>query len=312
VLPAKPGAPSPLAFAPVAVMTQLVQTVLLGLLIGGIYALMASGLTLIFGVLGIINVAHGAFLILAALLTYQLWTATGLEPLLLILVTTPLMGALGWVVHRTMLVRVRNSPLAMTVVLTFALAVVIEGLMTTVWKNVFRSVRPAYTDAAFRPAGLFIPESQLYACGVAALVLGLLYLGLTRTWTGRAIRASADNPQAAPLVGIDRVAVAGLAYAVGVATAGAAGTIMSVLYAVFPASHYAWISRLLGIVVLGGMGSLPGALIGALLLGVAETVTATYVSQRWSTVVFYVVIMVVLLFRPHGLLGTRLREDVPA
>jgi branched-chain amino acid transport system permease protein len=297
-------------------VTQLVQTVLLGLLIGGVYALMASGLTLIFGVLGIVNVAHGAFLVLAALLTWRVWSLTGLDPLLLTLLTTPLMFALGWVVYRGMVARVRTAPAAMTVVLTFALAIVTEGVMTLGWKNVFRSVTPPYTSASFHlgvgGGRLFVPEAQLYACGVAVLVLGLLYLGLTRTWPGRAIRASADNPQAAPLVGIDGAAVAGLAFAVGVATAGAGGTLLSVLYTVFPASHYTWISRLLGIVVLGGMGSLPGALAGALLLGVAETITATYVSLRWSTVVFYVVIMVVLLLRPQGLLGARLREDVPA
>jgi len=295
-------------------VTQLVQTALLGLLIGGVYALMASGLTLIFGVLGIVNVAQGAFLVLAALVTWQVWSTTGLDPLLVTLLTTPLMFLLGWAVYRVMIVRVRGAPPAMTVVLTFALAIITEGLMTLGWRNVFRSVTPRYTSASFRLGGghLFIPEAQLYACGVAVVVLGLLYLGLTRTWPGRAIRASADNPQAAPLVGIDGAAVAGLAFAVGVATAGAGGTLLSVLYTVFPASHYTWISRLLGIVVLGGMGSLPGALAGALLLGVAETMTATYVSLRWSTVVFYVVIMVVLLIRPQGLLGARLREDVPA
>ncbi len=293
-------------------MTQLAQTVLLGLLVGGVYALMAAGLTLIFGVMGIINVAQGAFLVLAALVTYQIWSATGLEPLAITLLTTPLLFLLGWVVYRTMLARIREAPQAMTMVLTFALAIVLEGVMGLTWKNVFRSVTPRYTSSSLHLGGLFVPQAQLYACGVAVVVLALLYLGLTRTWPGRAIRASADNPQAAALVGIDAVAVAALTFAVGVATAGAGGTILSVLYTVFPASHYVWISRLLGIIVLGGMGSLPGALLGALLLGVAEALTVTYVSVRWSTVVFYVVIMVMLLLRPQGLLGARVREDVAA
>src|SRR6266545_3760227 len=215
---------------------KLAQTVLLGLLTGGVYALLASGLTLVFGVMRIINVAQGALLILAALFTFEIWRRTGLDPLLAIVVTTPLMFGIG----------------------------------------------------------------------------GLLYLALTRTWTGRAIRAAAENVQGAQLVGVSVVDVAAVTFAIGIATTGAGGSILSILQPFFPASHYVWISKLLGIIVLGGMGSLPGAVIGALLLGVAENVTSAYVSPRWSLVVFYVVIMVVLLVRPQGIAGSRLREDVAA
>jgi branched-chain amino acid transport system permease protein len=145
---------------------------------------------------------------------------------------------------------------------------------------------------------------------VAIGVLAGLYLFLTRTWTGRAIRASAVNPQGAELVGVNVAAVAAITFAVGVAVTGAGGSIVSVLYPFLPGSHYVWISRLLGIIVLGGMGSLPGAVVGALLIGVGETLTTTYISPAWTTAVPYVVIFVVLLLRPQGLLGARLREDV--
>ena len=145
---------------------------------------------------------------------------------------------------------------------------------------------------------------------MALLVLAGLYLMLTRTWTGRAIRASAVNPQGAELVGVSVASVAALTFAVGVATAGAGGSIVSVLYPFLPGSHYQWIARLLGIIVLGGMGSLPGALLGALALGVAETMTAVYISPAWATGVPYLFVFVVLLLRPQGLLGSRLREDV--
>jgi branched-chain amino acid transport system permease protein len=143
-------------------------------------------------------------------------------------------------------------------------------------------------------------------------VLTLLYVILTRTWTGRAIRASSQNPSGAALVGVSATSTAALAFALGTSTSGVGGSVLSVLYPFFPASHYDWISRLLGIIVLGGMGSLPGAMVGALVLGLAETLTATYGSLRWATLVFYVVILAVLLFRPQGLFGTRLREDVAA
>ncbi|HEX6675218.1 MAG TPA: branched-chain amino acid ABC transporter permease [Actinomycetes bacterium] len=293
-------------------MTHAVQTVVLGLLVGGVYALLAAGLTLVFGVMRIVNVAQGALLVLSALLTFELWRRTGLDPILAGVLTTPLMFAVGWVIYRLFVARIRTAPVSMTVLLTFALAITIEGAMGLTWKNVFRSVTPSYFNQSFHLGPLFFPKAQVYGCLTAVVVLAGLYLLLTRTWAGRAIRAASENPQGSELVGVDVRGVAALTFAVAIATTGAGGSILSVLYTVFPASHYQWISRLLGIVVLGGMGSVPGALAGALLLGVAEALTATYVSTRWSVVVFYLVILAVLLVRPQGLAGSRLREDVVA
>jgi branched-chain amino acid transport system permease protein len=289
---------------------KLIQTVILGLLIGGVYALMASGLTLIFGVMRIINVAHGAFLVLSALVTWELWKTTGIDPLVAVVITTPLMFALGYLVYKLLLERLQRSPPSMTVLLTFGLALVIEGVMGVVTRNVFRSVTPSYFSASFDVGPFFLPKPQVYGCLAAIAVMGLLYFALAHTWAGRAIRASSQNVSAAQLVGVSASGVAALTFAVGAATTGVGGSILAVLFAFFPASHYLWISRLLGIVVLCGMGSLPGAVLGALVLGIAETMTATYVSLRWATVVFYLVIMLVLLLRPQGLFGTVLREDV--
>jgi branched-chain amino acid transport system permease protein len=293
-------------------VTHLLQTVLLGLLYGGVYALLASGLTLIFGVMRIINVAHGAFLVLAALFTFELWRQTGLDPLLAVAVTTPAMFAIGWLVYRGLIARVRTAPVSMTVLLTFALAITIEGILGMTWKNVFRSVTPSYFNESFRLGAFVVSKPHLFGFAMAVVVLLALYLLLTRTWTGRAIRSASENPEGAELVGVDIRAIAALTFAIGIATTGAGGSILSVLYSFFPASHYVWISRLLGIVVLGGMGSIPGAVVGALMLGVAETLTVDYVSPRWGVAVFYVVILVVLLLRPSGLMGARLREDVAA
>ena len=291
-------------------MTELVQALALGVLIGGVYALLASGLTLIFGVLHVVNVAHGAFLVLCAMFTWWLWRETGVDPVLASVVTTPLMFGFGLVVYRLLIVRVAGAAPAMSVLLTFGLALTIEGVLNVTAGNKFRSATPGYFSESFRIGGISLPKPQVYGFLAAVAVLGLLYYVLTRTWTGRAIRATAQNPTGAALVGVGATATAGLAFAIGTATTGVGGSIMSVLYPFFPASHYDWISRLLGIIVLGGMGSLPGALVGALVLGLGETLTATYGSLRWSTLVFYVVILAVLLVRKQGLFGTRLREDV--
>jgi branched-chain amino acid transport system permease protein len=290
-------------------MAQFVQSLALGVLIGGIYALMASGLTLIFGVLRIINISQGAFLILVATFTWWLWHAIGIDPILAALVTTPLMYGFGWLVYRFVISRIRGRAPSMSVLLTFGLALVIEGVLNVVAGNRFRSATPAYFEQSFRVGPILLPKAQTYGFAAAVLVLGALYAVLTRTWTGRAIRATSQNPSAAALVGIGATGTAALAFALGSASAGVGGSILSVLYPFFPASHYDWISRLLGIVVLGGMGSLPGALVGALVLGLAETLTATYGSLQWSTLVFYLVIMLVLLLRPQGLFGARLRDD---
>ncbi|MPZ69695.1 MAG: branched-chain amino acid ABC transporter permease [Actinobacteria bacterium] len=291
-------------------MEKLIQTIILGLLIGGVYSLMASGLTLIFGVMNIINVAHGAFLVLSALVTWEIWKTTGMDPLLAGLITTPMMFVFGWVVYKLFLQRIRNSAPSMTVLLTFGLALVLEGGMGIVTRNVFRSVTPSYFSSSFHLGPFFLPKPQVYGCIAAITFMVLLYLGLTRTWTGRAIRASSQNLSSAQLIGISSTSVAALTFAVAAATTGFGGSILSVLFTFFPASHYVWISRLLGIIVLGGMGSLPGVVIGALALGIAETMTATYISLRWATVVFYVVILAVLLVRPQGILGVKLRQDV--
>jgi branched-chain amino acid transport system permease protein len=290
-------------------MAQLVQALVLGLLIGGVYALMASGLTLIFGVMRIINIAQGAFLVVVATFTWWLWRETGVDPILAAVVTTPLMFGLGWLLYRLVVSRIRGQPPSMSVLLTFGIALVLEGVLNVVAGNKFKSAAPGYFEESFAVGSIHLPKPQVYGFLAAVVVLAGLYVVLTRTWAGRAIRATSQNPSAAALVGVSASGTAALAFALGSASAGVGGSILSVLYPFFPASHYDWISRLLGIVVLGGMGSLPGAMVGALALGLAETLTATYGSLRWSTLVFYLVIMVVLLVRPQGLFGARLRED---
>jgi branched-chain amino acid transport system permease protein len=291
-------------------VTEFIQTLILGLLIGGVYALLASGLTLIFGVMRVINIAHGALLILAAFLTYSLWTATGIDPLAAILITTPAMLVFGWLLYQASVGRIRTAPVGASVLLTFGLALVIEGVMGLIWGNTSHSVRPSYFNESFEIGEVFLPKAQVYGGALAIVVLGGLYGTLNHTWLGRAIRASAVNPQGAELVGVKVGSVAAMTFAIGVASVGAGGSIVSVLYPFLPGSHYQWIARLLGIIVLGGMGSLPGAAIGALALGVAETMTVTYISPAWATAVPYVFVIVVLLVRPQGLLGSRLREDV--
>jgi branched-chain amino acid transport system permease protein len=290
-------------------MTEFLQNLLLGILLGGVYALAAGGLTLIFGVMRVINIAHGAFLILASFITYSLWDVLGIDPLLAIVITTPIVFGLGWITYKVLVAPIRTAPMASTVLLTFGLALVVEGAMGEIWGNNSTAIRPSYGDESFAFAGLYLPKAQLYGGLVAVLVLVVLWAILTKTWLGRAIRAAAINPSSAELVGIKVTSVAALVFALGIAAAGAGGAITGILYPFVPGSHYQWIARLLAIVVLGGMGSLNGAVLGALLFGIAETMTSAYVSPSWATAVPYAIVFAVLLIRPQGLLGTRMRED---
>jgi branched-chain amino acid transport system permease protein len=291
-------------------VTGFVQTLVNGLLLGGVYALAASGLTLVFGVMNVINVAHGAMLILAAYLTFTIWSHTGFDPILSILITTPIMFGFGWLLYRLAIRRLAGMAAAMSVLLTFAIALMIEGSLGLVYQGSFKSVTPSYFDTSIHVGPIYVATARLYACCTALVIILGLFLVLTKTWVGRAIRASAQNPDVARLVGIDVKSVAAFAFALGAATTGAGGSLISVLYPFLPASHYQWISRLLGVIVLGGMGSLPGAVIGALAIGVGETMTTAYLSPSWQTAVPYVVIFVVLLVRPQGILGSRTRQDV--
>ena len=159
-------------------MTQLIQNLVLGLLLGGVYALAASGLTLIFGVMRVINIAHGAFVILGAFITYTLWDSFGIDPLLGLVVTTPVVFAVGWATYKIVVAPLRTAPMASTVLLTFGLALVLEAAMGTLWGNNSTAVRPSYADESFQVAGLFLPKAQVFGGVVAVLVLVCLGLVL--------------------------------------------------------------------------------------------------------------------------------------
>ena len=284
-----------------------VQTLILGVLVGGVYALMASGLTLIFGVMRVINVAHGAFLILGAYCTYWLFTLTGLDPLLSLVITVPLLFAIGWVVQRYLLTRIQNPEQA-SVLVTFAMAITLEGLMGTVWKTTLRTVRPDYASKVIELASYRLPVTRLAGFAAALIVLILLYIILQRTNLGRAIRATIQDRNAARLVGGNVEMVAALTFGIGIATAAAGGSLLSMIYSFNASSQTDWISRVLSIIVLGGMGSLPGALLAALVLGVMEQLTAIVITLYWSPIVFYIFLFLTLIVRPQGLMGEVVRE----
>jgi len=288
---------------------DLVQVIAFGVLMGGVYALLASGVTLIFGVLDVVNVAQGSFLVFSALFTWQIWSWLGLEPLLLVPVMGLLMGVIGWAIYRGLLVRVAPQGPGMTVLLMFGVAIAMEGVLNIIFGNKFKSVTPPYFTDSLVIGEIVLPYPQLISGILAVVVLGGIYVYLRRSWAGRALRASAQNKDGAALVGISATKSSALAFGIGAMTAGVGGVLLAIMYPIYPATQYDWIARLLGIIVLGGMGSIPGAIIASMVLGISESVAQAYVPQ-WAPVFFYGAILVILLFRPHGIMGEKTREDV--
>jgi len=287
---------------------MLLQVLIFGLLLGGVYALLSSGLNLIFGVLDIVNVSQGAYLVASAFVTWKVYTVTGIEPLLMLPIMTILWFGFGLLIFRGFFARVAPQGPSMTVLLSFGIALVFEGSLNLIFGNKFKSIVTDYSLDSWRIGSLVFPLTQVISSLVAIVALLILYGYLKFSWAGRALRATAQNRDGASLVGISHNKSAAFAYALGMATAGAGGVLIAITYPIFPATHYEWIAKLLGIIVLGGMGSLPGAIIGSFLLGLAEAAGNTYAPQ-WTILMFYGVIMLTLLFRPEGLLGATSRKD---
>lgn len=289
-------------------MIQSMQVLLLGLMLGGVFALMASGLTLIFGVMGIVNLAHAAFIVLAAYISFHLFQVYGLDPILSIVVVAPVMFVVGLVTYQLLFARLAGAGVkarAMTVLLTFALALIVEGGMGFVFTNMYRSTTPIYASSAIVFEPFYIPEAQLYATLISMVILVALWAFLQFTRSGYAIRATMHNRTAAQVVGVNVERISMLVFGIGMALAGASGAILSFLFTFYPGKHWEWVAILLSLVVLGGMGSLLGALIGAVSLSVVAAFISSHYGPTWSPVTFYLALFLILLVRPQGLLGKK-------
>ena len=288
---------------------QWVQILVLGLLLGGVYAMMASGLTLLFGVMRVVNLAHAAFILVASYLTYLLFESLAIDPIVSLVVTIPVMFGLGVGIYLLLFPRLEGSPryVEMTVLLTFGLALIIEGLLTFFFTGIFRSVRPEYAATSVMIGDIFMPTSQLYASVISFILLILLWGVLRFTKTGTAIRATMQNRSAAQIVGVNVRRVSAIAFGIGMSLAGAAGSLLSFLFPFFPARHWQWIALLLALIVLGGMGSIKGAVIGALLLAVAGAFVTDVIGPTWTPITFYLTLFLILLVRPQGLFGAKVR-----
>ena len=284
--------------------TDLVHAIINGVLTGGVYALMAAGLTLIFGVMDIINIAQGVMVILGAYLSYELSAHAGIGLLPGLLITVPVMFLLGVVVEFCFMRRLRDQDRTqMSILVTYAVAIVIEGVLTAIFGVDYRQLSAPYVNSSVHLLGFYLPYIYLIGFGLAVVLMAALYYLLYRTKFGRAVRASLQNRTAADLIGIEVNRVRTISVGIGVAVTAVGGVVFGATNAFNPNSGYDLISRLLAIVILGGMGSIGGAMAAAILLLVINDVVAVAWSPTWAPLVYFAALVIVLSVRPQGLFG---------
>ncbi|MEI2384820.1 branched-chain amino acid ABC transporter permease [Breoghania sp. JC706] len=281
----------------------IIPSVLNGLTTGALYALVALGLTLIYGVLHIINFAHGALLMLGLYAVYYLNTRFGIDPYVCLLIVPPVMFALGYVLQRGIIGRASHGRDENILLVTLGLSIVIENLALFFFKSDTRIIDTPYSFEVIQILGAFVPEPKVFAFLGAFVTAGLLWALMTFTDLGRAIRALAKERKGATLVGINADHVYAMSFGLGIACLGVAACLLLPSYYVSPQVGQGFVLIAFTIVVLGGMGSFVGALIGGLFIGVVEALSGLFLGESLGQIGIFAIFILVLIFRPTGLLG---------
>ena len=274
-----------------------------GLLIGGIYTLVASGLTLIYGVLHIINFAHGSLLMLAMFGVYFLLTKLGVDPYLSLLVMVPAMFALGYVLYRGLIGKLAQGKDENILLITLGLSILIENLALMFFKGDTRTISVSYSDRMVELGPLLLSFPKIVSFVAAMVLCALLGLFIQRTDTGKAIRAVAKERMGARLVGIDVDRVFAISYGIGLATLGAAACLLMPIFYVSPTIGHVFVIVAFTVVVLGGMGSFLGAVVGGLLVGLTESFGGLFLGESLGQIGISLIFILILLLRPSGLFG---------
>jgi branched-chain amino acid transport system permease protein len=277
-------------------LTLLGQSLLSGLFIGGLYGLFGLGLSLSWGLLRLINLAHFALIFLGAYLTYHLTTIAGLDPFLALLVIAPAFFVLG-VALQAAFARLGVGEFA-SLLVTFGLTVVVESVIQGIWTADFRRLESPYGTATLRAGPLFLPVTEMLIL-TAAIALSLAtWAWLRYTYVGKALRAGAEDPAIAAAFGVDHRRLALLLSGVGAAYAGVAGTFVALLYTLAPSQIYAWIGVVFAVVILGGLGKPLGPLVAGIAIGMSEAITMALTAPSWAPLVSFTLLILVLVLRP--------------
>jgi branched-chain amino acid transport system permease protein len=287
-----------------------VELAISGLMLGGVYALISIGLTLIFGVLRVVNFAHGEFLMVGMFLAYWLFALAGVPVYLSALLSLPLFALFGYLVYRLVIGRTLGRGDVVQIFATVGLGVILQNTALVLWTGDFRTIRSPYSDALLRAGGVQVSVPLLVAFLVALAVTALLFVFLNRTLEGKAIRAVAQDPIAALSLAIDTNRVYLRAFTIGTCCVGLAGVLLAPSYPIFPAIglNFGLVSYV--VVVLGGLGSMVGALLGGLVIGLVEVVSGFFLGTELKQALYFLIFILVLIVRPQGLFGQRGAETL--
>lgn len=284
-------------------LETILQLTINGLLLGGIYSLIAIGLTLIFGVVRIINFAQGEFLMIGMFATFWIFSLLKIDPYLALFIFTPLLFLLGMGTERLIIKPIQNAPPIAQIFSTFGLSIVLQNGALMFWKSDYRSLETSYSNAVISWAGLMINVPRLVAFGVAVGIVIFLYLFLQRTYLGKAMNAVAQDRDAAQLMGVDINRVYMLAFGLGIGLEGLAGALIMPIYATYPTVGFTFGLIAFVVVVLGGLGNMIGAFLGGLVIGLVESFSGFYISPELNTAIYFLIFVLVLIVRPSGLMG---------
>jgi branched-chain amino acid transport system permease protein len=286
-------------------MGALRDIIITGLLLGGIFALVSVGLTLQYGVGRVLNVAHGEFIMVGGFVTFWLWSSTiHLNALISLVITAPLIFVIGWLLHATLFRRLMHKAPNLDVfegqsmLASFGLLYVVQNVARLIWSSQTYQVNYLNTTVT----GAQIPLNRLVALGVVVVVGAAFWLFLARTRMGKAIRSSAQDPTTAGLMGVNINSVLAICFGLGLAMAGIAGSLLSFVYPIQTSMGLSYTVIAMIVVVLGGLGSITGAMIGGVVLGIVSQLV-TYFQPTWTMIAYYVVFIVLLLARPKGIMG---------
>jgi len=281
----------------------LAQGILSGILMGFVYALIAVGLSLIFGLMEIVNFAHGEFLMLSMYTAFWAWALVGLDPLLSVPLCAAALFLLGWLTYAGIIRRVLGGPMLAQIFATFGFGIFLRAAAQFLWTPDFRQVGRAWVQGPVKILGISVGLPQVVASGACLVAFGLLYWFITRTETGMALEATAEDRQAAALMGIDTERMFALGWGIGSACVGVAGAFLASFFYIFPQVGFLFALIAYVIVALGGFGSILGSLVAGLIIGVVEVLGGLLIAPAFKYVAVYLIYLLIVLVRPQGLLG---------
>ncbi len=284
---------------------MIIQAVVNGVLFGAVYAMIGIGFSLVWGVMNIVNVAHGSFIMIGAYISFTLFAAFRLDPFLSIPLVMAILFVLAYGIQRYLINRVVRGPSFITLTFTFGLQILIANVCLLIWSADYKSIKLSYSSAGIEMGGIVVPLVRFGIFGVAILVTVLFYLFMRKTKTGIAINATALNFEGARTVGVDVEKIYAVTFAVSAALAGAAGALISPIMSVNPFLGGGLVGKAFVIAILGGLGSTIGALVGGVTLGLVETLGTVVFPSAIQDFLGFAVLVLVLVVRPQGLLGKR-------